>query len=153
VEIVMENAQQASQLKRFKKIQALAQVEDLWAESLAAEERGDLARALEIQEQIVLAEDSSYASVFRMAWLYYCAGDLQRSLEYYQKAWEVSEGREWPLYGLRNCYQALGDLTSVNLVTQRIQLFNTAADDREKSVQTGGPQQLSRDEKDCLLMA
>ncbi len=146
----MENRPEEYQLKRFKKIQELPGVEDLWTQSHTAEEQGDVARALKLQEQIVFIEDCSYASVFRMAWLYYLAGDLRRSLDYYHKAWEVSEGREWPLYGMRNCYQAMGDSSAVNRVSRKIQLFDTR-DVEEKSVRSDCPDRLSACEKECLL--
>ncbi len=122
--------QKNSSRKQLKKIKDMARIEALWGKTRTAEERGDLVRAIEIQERIVLLDASTYASVCRLASLYCRNANYDRALDCYQKAWDISEERNWPLQGMRDCYQAMGDSDAVRQIERRLREWGHAVSEQ-----------------------
>jgi tetratricopeptide (TPR) repeat protein len=116
--------------KPINNIKNMARIEALWGKTRAAEQRGDLDRAIAIQKQLVLIDESSYASVSRLASLYYLQGNYSEALECYQQVWAISDDRNWPLQGMRDCYRALGDSGAVRLMEQRLHEWEHAVADQ-----------------------
>lgn len=106
--------------------ETLAHVPDevLWSESRTAEAAGDLFTALELQEQIFQRGDASYAVFFRLGWLHYLCGKYTTAISFYMKALRNSKGETWPLYGLKNCFTALGDSNAAYMLEQEISTRN-----------------------------
>ena len=105
----------------LKKSKDMDRIETLWQKSRSAEERGNLMRAIEIQKRIVSNESPTYASIFRLASLYYRNQNYNHALDCYQKAWDISESMNWPLEGMRNCYQAMGNAAEALQINRRLQ--------------------------------
>lgn len=58
----------------------------LWEASLEAERDGRIAEALQFQEQLMEAGDISSAACFRLAWLYFLAGNDTCASRFYDRA-------------------------------------------------------------------
>ena len=107
-------------MRLFIKTRNMARIEALWDKSRNAEEKGNLTRAIEIQKQIISLGGPTYAAIFRLASLYYRNKNYEGALDFYEQAWSISDSRDWPLEGMRNCYQAMGDSTTFNQIDQRL---------------------------------
>lgn len=90
-------------------VRAETSVSGLWAESLAAETGGDIAKALEIHEQILPHVENSYEASLRAGWLFYRSGKYSDALDHYENAAKLASGALAPLYGALNCQLALGE--------------------------------------------
>ncbi len=98
----------------------VASLQELWVESHQAELAGRITRALEIHEQILSRIGTSYAAYLRAGWLHYQAGGYRRSMHFYVTAMLLSPEDCSPLYGMRNCYAAMGDAEAVARITRVI---------------------------------
>jgi tetratricopeptide (TPR) repeat protein len=86
--------------------------QERWAASRRAEEQGDVVKALEIHLGLINEESPSYAVMLRAGWLYYQLGLYEVALRYYELACSVSN-EDWPLWGIKNCLIAMGEIYTV----------------------------------------
>lgn len=98
---------------------SIIRTQKLWNASRRAENGGDLSGALEIHKQILIGDKASYASCLRAGWLYYKLGSYEESLRYYERA-SVLSSDAWPLYGIMNCLNALGEAEEAGRVAECI---------------------------------
>ncbi|MDF7826473.1 hypothetical protein P4B35_20755 [Pontiellaceae bacterium B12227] len=90
-----------------------------WAESVQAEERGDLFGALNIHRKIMSEATTSYHVMQRAGWLYYRLGLYEIALRYHALACSVSTGKR-ALYGSSDCLSAQGEAEALESMAESV---------------------------------
>lgn len=101
-------------------VDCVASLQVEWVESLAAEQAGDITKALEHHDHILDEVGRSYVAYLRAGWLHYRAGGYNKAIEFYEKAARRSPGSVAPLFGAMGCHVAMGDAHNASKLVQTI---------------------------------
>lgn len=88
----------------------LSGVQQLWVNTLDAENNGNYDKAIEYNNEILKQSGDYYLPNLRAAWLLYCKGEYKAAVLQYEKAAQLSPGAISALQGLVVCYGELGDV-------------------------------------------